>query len=49
MNHITRRAALGASLAVPFVRGAAAQERFPNKPITIYVLSIIMKDESTHT
>jgi tripartite-type tricarboxylate transporter receptor subunit TctC len=37
MNDITRRAALGAALAVPFVKGGAAQERFPNKPITIYV------------
>ena len=30
---ITRRGALGAALATPFVRGAGAQERFPNKPI----------------
>ncbi|MBR0671430.1 tripartite tricarboxylate transporter substrate binding protein [Neoroseomonas soli] len=37
MNDITRRAALGAALATPFVRGAAAQERFPNKPITVLV------------
>lgn len=37
MTPITRRAALGATLAVPFLRGAAAQERFPNRPITIYV------------
>ena len=34
---ITRRTALGAALAAPFVHGAAAQERFPNRPITIYV------------
>lgn len=37
MNNITRRAALGAALAAPMVRGAAAQERFPNRPITILV------------
>ncbi len=37
MNGITRRMALGAGLAMPFVRGAAAQERFPNKPITIQI------------
>lgn len=37
MKNITRRGALGAALAVPFVKGAAAQERFPSKPITIYV------------
>lgn len=37
MNHVTRRSALGAALALPFVKGAAAQERFPNRPITIYV------------
>ena len=34
---ITRRTALGAALAAPFVHGAAAQERFPSRPITIYV------------
>ena len=34
---ITRRTALGAALAAPIVRGAAAQDRFPNRPITIYV------------
>lgn len=34
---ITRRGALGAALATPFVRGAGAQERFPNKPITIQI------------
>jgi tripartite-type tricarboxylate transporter receptor subunit TctC len=37
MNNITRRAALGAALATPMVRGVAAQERFPNRPITILV------------
>lgn len=37
MNHVTRRSALGAALTLPFVKGAAAQERFPNRPITIYV------------
>lgn len=37
MNRITRRTALGTGLAVPFLRGAAAQERFPNKPITIQI------------
>lgn len=34
---ITRRATLGAALAVPFVRGLAAQDRFPNRPITIQI------------
>lgn len=34
---ITRRSALSAALAAPFVHGAAAQERFPSRPITIYV------------
>ncbi len=37
MTRIMRRGVLGAALAAPFVRGAAAQERFPNKPITILV------------
>lgn len=37
MTHITRRSALGAALAVPFVRGASAQDRFPNRPITIQI------------
>lgn len=37
MNDITRRAAVGAALAMPFVRGAAAQERFPSRPISIQI------------
>lgn len=37
MTTITRRSAIGAALAVPFVKGAAAQERFPNRPITIQI------------
>ncbi|GGJ07782.1 tripartite tricarboxylate transporter substrate binding protein [Neoroseomonas lacus] len=37
MTLTTRRATLGATLTLPFVRGATAQERFPNRPITIYV------------
>lgn len=37
MTAVSRRGAIGAALAVPFVKGAAAQERFPNKPITILV------------
>jgi tripartite-type tricarboxylate transporter receptor subunit TctC len=37
MTIITRRAVLGAAAAAPFVQGAAAQERFPSRPITIYV------------
>ena len=37
MTWITRRTALGAALAAPFVHGAAAQDRFPNRPITILV------------
>ena len=37
MTWITRRTAIGAALAAPFVHGAAAQDRFPNRPITILV------------
>lgn len=37
MKTITRRATLGAALAAPMVRGAAAQERFPSRPITIQI------------
>lgn len=37
MTRITRRTALGAGLALPFIHGLAAQERFPNKPITIQI------------
>jgi tripartite-type tricarboxylate transporter receptor subunit TctC len=35
--NFTRRATLGAGLSLPFLRSAAAQDRFPNRPITIYV------------
>jgi tripartite-type tricarboxylate transporter receptor subunit TctC len=37
MTIITRRAAIGAALAAPVLRPAAAQERFPSRPITILV------------
>ena len=37
MMRFTRRGALCAALAAPFVKGAAAQERFPNRPITVLV------------
>jgi tripartite-type tricarboxylate transporter receptor subunit TctC len=37
MTTITRRAALGAALGVPALRAATAQDRFPSRPITIYV------------
>jgi tripartite-type tricarboxylate transporter receptor subunit TctC len=37
MTTITRRAAIGAALAAPLARPAVAQERFPNRPITIQI------------
>lgn len=37
MTTMTRRGAIGAALAAPFVRGAAAQERFPSRPVTIQI------------
>ena len=37
MSTITRRAAIGAALAAPLARPAIAQERFPNRPITIQI------------
>jgi tripartite-type tricarboxylate transporter receptor subunit TctC len=37
MTSITRRGALGAALAAPLARPALAQERFPNRPITIQI------------
>jgi tripartite-type tricarboxylate transporter receptor subunit TctC len=37
MPTITRRTVFGMALAAPFVKGTAAQERFPNRPITIQI------------
>ena len=37
MHDFTRRAALGAALAAPFVRAAVAQDRFPSRPIVIQI------------
>lgn len=37
MIHVTRRAMFGAALAAPALRNAAAQDRFPSRPITIQI------------